>query len=240
MPGRIEKTYGRLLHYLLLVANPFKKVVVDTECSIHRSINVQALDILKNDKYLDAYYFFSDFISEINDGVTWADQDFKCSGHFYSPHREKGLYGNKDALSLALEYYKRSLEEWRQEDHDKSMFFLGATVHLIQDMTVPQHANIRLFDDHRQYENFIRRVYSYTPEFRARSGGYYLENIEEYIRFNARTALKIYNRFKEIEKDSERFYRIASYTLPLAQKTTAGCYMKFYRDASKMTWGGVH
>lgn len=233
MSSKIEKTYSKVLKYAYYIANPFKKRVITTECEIHKFINLQALDILKNDSFDDAYNFFSDNIISINDGAVWADQDFKSSGHFYNPEKKRGLFGNTNALSLALGYYSNSLTYWKNGDIEKSMFYLGSTAHLIQDMTVPQHANIRLLDDHRQYENFIKRTYQFTPQFRTDKGGYYLSSIEEFIRCNARCAIRIYRKLKSIEDDNKRYYTITKFTLPLAQRSTAGCFIRFYKDTSK-------
>lgn len=232
MSSRIEKTYGKLFKYTMMAINPLKKAVIETECIIHKFINIQALIILDNDKYEDAYSFFSDYIEKINEGTVWADEDLKSSGHFYNPNIERGLYGNNNALSLALEYYKNSLIYWRMGDNDRSMFYLGATAHLIQDMTVPQHANIRLLDNHRQYENFIKRTYLNTHRFVAFEGGYYMGSIDEFIKCNARTSIEIYQRLRDIDDESKRFFTITRFILPLAQKTTAGCFMRFYRDTA--------
>jgi len=79
----------------------------------------------------------------------------KCQS-FYNPDRKKGLYGNNNALSLAVTYYNKALEYWYDLQPNLAMFYLGAAVHLVQDMTVPHHANVRLLDNHRQYENFIK------------------------------------------------------------------------------------
>ena len=234
MSSVVEQTYGNLFRYARGIVNPFKKIVIKTECTIHKYINFQALEILKNDHFLDAYEFFSDYILNLNEGVVWADQDLKSSGHFYNPTREKGLYGNFDALTLAEDYYKKALEYWKNGDSDMSMFYLGATAHLVQDMTVPQHANIKLLDNHRQFENYIKRAYANTPKFIVTHGGYYMESIAELIRCNARTSIMIFNRLKDIEEDEKRFYTITRFTLPLAQKTTAGCLMRFYRDTAKL------
>jgi phospholipase C len=233
MAGRIEKTYGKAFKYFLLIINPFKKKVIKTECEIHKFINFQALEILKNDNYLDAHCLFSDYIADLNEGVVWADQDFKSSNHFYSPTRDKGLFGNSNALTLAVEYYNKAKECWFLKNIEASMFYLGAAVHLVQDMTVPHHANIRLLDKHRQFENFIKRTYMDTPKFAVHNGGYYLANIEEFIKCNARNAIKIYKRFRDIKDDKKRYYTITKFTLPLAQKTTAGCLLYFYKDISK-------
>lgn len=231
MPGKVEKTYGAFLKYMRIAINPFKRAIIVATCEIHKFINMQALQILKNDKFTDAYSFFSDYVVQLNEGVTWADQDLRSMGHFYSPHRERGLYGNRDALSLAQEYYQRAISKWKAADIEKSIFYLGAAVHLVQDMAVPQHANIRLLDSHRQYENFIRRSYINTPKFKVSSGGYYfMHNIEEAVTCNARNAIKIYSKLRRIRDEEKRFFTITKFILPLAQRTTAGCLMMFYRD----------
>lgn len=232
MPTKIEKVYGKIFMYVKRFANPFKKAIIQTECKIHQYINIQALEILKNDNYSDAYNFFSDFISDINEGAVWADQDFKSSGHFYNPDKNRGLYGNTNALSLSKEYYDQALELWRSGNLEKSMFYLGACVHIVQDMTIPQHANIRLLDSHRQFENFIKRTYLSSPRFIASKGGYYISSIEEAVRCNARNAIKIFTRLKAIEDNIQRYYTISKFIIPLAQKTSAGCFLLFYKDTS--------
>jgi len=233
LAGTIERTYGKLFKYALIAVNPLKKTIIQTECQIHKHINHQAIEILRNDMFLDAYSFFNDFIEQLDDGTVWADQDFKSTGHFYNPSVKKGLYGSTNAMSLAIEYYTNALEYWRDGKIDNSMFYLGAAVHLVQDMTVPQHANIRLLDSHRQYENFIKRTYLSTSRYNTDKGGYYIESIEEAIRCNARNAIKIYSRLKNIKDDEKRYYTIAKFTLPLAQRTTAGCLLRFYKDVGK-------
>ncbi|NMB32633.1 MAG: phospholipase [Clostridium sp.] len=233
MAAGFEKIYSKALGYFIFAINPFKRVVSKAKGTIHKFINFQALEILKNDGYVDAYCFFSDYIEEINKGVVWADLDIKSVNHFYNPDKKRGLYGNSNALTLATDYYDKAKEHWHRDMLDVSMFYLGAVVHLIQDMTVPHHANIRLLDSHRQYEKYIRRMYLDMPKFLANEGGYYFSEIEEFITCNARNAIKIYLKFKNVKKRSGKYYSLAKYTLPLAQKTTAGCFLQFYKDVSK-------
>jgi len=182
---------------------------------------------------MDAYYFFSDYIVELNRGVVWADQDFKSIGHFYSPLKERGLYGHNNALTLAEEYYEYSKSYWHAGKIEKAMFYLGAMVHLVQDMTIPQHVNIRLMDSHRQYETFVKKTYDEVEVFKAYEGGIYLNSVEEFISYNAKIAMKIYKKFYCVPEEERRFFRITKYTLPLAEKTTAGCFLMFYRNISK-------
>lgn len=83
MDTKLEKVYSRLFHYFGRAINPFKKIVIKTECKIHKFINIQALGILENDGYGEARNLLCSYIIEINKGAVWADQDLKSSGHFF-------------------------------------------------------------------------------------------------------------------------------------------------------------
>jgi phospholipase C len=225
-----ETTYGHILSTVLGIANPVKKRIIKTECKVHRIINIQALKILKNDGYAEEYVFFSSYISDIGQGAVWADQDFKSSNHFYNPYKKKGLYGRKSAMDLGVEYYNKSIKLWREGKFNRALFYLGAALHIVQDMTIPQHVNIRLLDNHRQYETFVKRTFNHVRDFQVERGAYLLDSIEEYIRFNARIALKVHKRFKRITDDERRFHMVTKCALPLAKKTTAGAMVMFYND----------
>ncbi|MFZ5967864.1 MAG: zinc dependent phospholipase C family protein [Bacillota bacterium] len=226
----LENTYGNFLKLSFLALNPFKKAVIKTECKVHKFINIQALEILKNDQYTDVYRFYQNYILQMNDGTYWADQDFKSSSHFYHPVRKKGMYGRKSAMDLGRDYYAKALELWKIGEINRSMFYFGAALHIIQDMTIPQHANVKLLDNHRQYENFVKRTYLYVNTFKATNGAIIFDSINEYIRFNTRVAMKIYNKFKVIKDNDQRYYRTTNCILPLAERTTAGCMITFYKE----------
>ncbi|WP_432401375.1 zinc dependent phospholipase C family protein [Wukongibacter sp. M2B1] len=228
-----EKAYGNILQYTFAFLNPFKKTIIKTHCNVHKFINIQALRILKNDNFLIAYEFFALHISHINDGAYWADQDFKSSSHLYNPYTKRGLFGRKNAMDLSIEYYENAKAFFLDGNEDKAMFYLGAALHIIQDLTIPQHANVRLLDNHRQYETFVKRTYQYINNFKAIDNAYILDTIQEYVRFNSRVALKVYRKFKNINEKEARYYKIASCTLPLAQRTTAGCMLTFYENVVK-------
>ena len=229
-----ESTYNFILRNTFRIINPIKKSIIKTQCEVHKFINIYALKVLRNDKYTDQYKFFNGYVFQINEGVVWADQDFKSSSHFYSPTKKRGLYGNKSAMDLAIDYYEKSLDLWKNNDFNNSLFYLGAALHLIQDMTIPQHANIRLLDNHKQYETYIKRTYRYVEDFHVENGARLLDSIEDYIRFNTRVAIRIYNRFSKIKNDEERYYRISKCGLPLAIRTTAGAMVMFYNHIHKM------
>lgn len=231
--NRGESTYNYVLKNTFRLLNPIKKSIIRTHCQVHKFINIYALKVLRNDKYSQQYDFFNAYIIDINEGAVWADQDFKSSSHFYNPNKKRGLYGNKSAMDLAVDYYNRAVDLWANNEFNSSLFYFGASLHIIQDMTIPQHANIRLLDNHRQYESYIKRTYRYIEEFRVDKGAYLLDSIEDYIRFNTRVAIRIYKRFKSIKNDEQRYYRTTKCALPLAIKTTAGAMVLFFNDINR-------
>lgn len=225
-----QTTYDYFLRTVFHIANPFKKTIINTKCEVHKFINIKSLKMLMNDGYIDEYNFFRTHILTINEGAVWADQDFKSSNHFYNPYEKKGLYGRSNAMNLGIDYYSNAIGLWNFGKLDESLFYLGAALHIIQDMTIPQHANIRLLDNHRQYETFVKKTYQHVKEFQVDKQVYLMDSIEDYIKFNARTAIKVYEKFKNISVNNQRYYQITKCILPLAQKTTAGAMIMFYND----------
>lgn len=95
---KLESAIHTFLKSIFWFLNPFKKLVIKTECQVHTHINLHALTILKNDDFLEQYYFFRDSLDEINKGAVWADQDFKSSNHFYNPYKKKVVYTGEAML----------------------------------------------------------------------------------------------------------------------------------------------
>lgn len=232
MPKIVELSYSKLLKYTMKAVNPFKNALVTTECIVHKVINNQALLILKNDNKIHQYKLLSNYIGELNLGVVWADQDLKSSGHFYNPYKGRGLYGNTDALTLAKNYYKFAISCWAAGNVEKSMVFLGASAHLVQDLTVPQHANIKLLKEHHKYEKFVRDTFYDNIEYFVNDKGFYHYSVEELIKHNALNSIKANKRLSCIKDEEERYYELTKYILPLAQRSTAGLFDTFYRQVN--------
>ncbi|MEF9951464.1 MAG: zinc dependent phospholipase C family protein [Clostridium sp.] len=235
----IEKSYSFVFRNFLRAVNPLKKKIIKTECEVHRFINSQALEIIKNDKHIEEYAFFKEYSFFIDEGSVWVDQDFKSSNHFYNPITQKGLYGNSNALKEAILYYTKAINLYIKGNIRKSMFYLGAVNHLVQDMAVPQHVNVKLLDNHRKYEVWVIDNYKSYNEFKAESEGIYLDSIKEFIVSNSRSAIKTYSKFENVESTHDRFYNITKEQLILAQKTTAGIMVKFYSDVSNIKKGMI-
>ena len=230
----LERAYSLVYKNILRAVNQLKKRVIKTECIVHKAINIQSLHVIENDGYDDVFNLMSAYINDINEGAVWADQDLKSSNHFYSPKTKRGLYGNSNAKNECESYYNRALNEFILGDIKEAMFYLGAACHLIQDVTIPQHANVELLHNHRSFENWIIRMHRRFYKFKVFRGGIYLNSIGKYIELNSREAIRTYEKYSDIKNEHIRFYKITSVILVMAQKTTAGVMVKFYYDMQRL------
>lgn len=233
MRERFEKTYGTALRGMMTAVNPIKKKIIKTHCTIHKFINMQAIEILRNEGYIKEQEFFKKHIIPLNEGVSWADQDFKSSNHFYHFSRGKGLYGFSDALTECKRYYGKSIAYMKVGDVDKAMFYLGASCHLIQDMTVPQHVNNKLLDSHRKFELWIIKRFMSDYSFLIDKGILRYKTLDDYIKTNALVANNVYLKYLNIADREERYGKMASAIIKEAQNSTAGFLIDYYETIHK-------
>lgn len=230
MRDRLEKTYGNVLKEIFTAVNPVKKKILKTHCTVHKFIMIQAVEILRNDGYEEEYNFFRKHVRFLNAGVTWADQDFKSSNHFYHITREKGLYGFSNALTECKKYYGRSVSYLSLGDIEKALFYFGAACHLVQDATVPHHVNNKLLKNHRKFELWIIGRLMTDYSFEANSGTVIYDTLEDYIKNNAIMANSTYIKYLGIDSRDERYGKVATIILKEAQRTTAGLMVKYYNE----------
>ena len=231
MNSRVEKVCGRLISQTFRVINPIKKKIINTNCEVHLFIQNSALDVLREDRYDKQAQFYKNFESYINKGLVWADQDFKSYFHFYNPEYKKGMYGHTtNAMTLANTYYKNALHFISKNDYENGMAYFGAMCHVIQDVTIPQHAKRKLLDSHKQFETYVKLNYRKVKRFKTKEGPLVYNSVSDYIDFNSRSALNFDYMYKGINDDKTKFYLVAFNALNLAQRSTAGCMLMFYDD----------
>jgi len=233
LKSKIEFTYGKTLKGLMITVNPVKKRIMKTHCIVHKFINIQAIEILKNKEYTEAHNFYKKYIKELNKGVTWADQDFKSSNHFYHHIKGTGLYGFSNALAEFEKYYKCALRFIEAGDTRQAIFYFGAACHLIQDATVPQHVNNKLLKNHRNFELWIIGKLMSDYSFPVTNEIIKEDNIQDYVKNNALFASKTYNANVNIKEKEDRYNKVSSIIIQRAQKTTAGLMLNFYDEIKK-------
>ncbi|WP_341472635.1 zinc dependent phospholipase C family protein [Hathewaya massiliensis] len=227
---KFESAYGLTVNKAFKMVNPIKKKLVKTPCIVHQFINEQALEILKEEGYNEIYLFYKGLLHFLNQGVVWADQDFKSINHFFHYKEHRGLYGFSNALELCTNYYNLSKLELKKDDLYKSIFYLGAALHLVQDSTVPHHVSNKLLRQHRHFEQWIIYKVVYEEKFRYISTVVKYPNLDEFIIENAKKAYDIYYKNQDIEDIDERYDKIATNIIIRAESTTAGVLLKFYED----------
>lgn len=230
---KFESGYSKAVTGVFHVVNPIKKRVIKTNCTAHKFIMMQAMEILKNDGYKTEVEFFRQYIGTLNEGVYWADQDFKSSNHFFHVVKHKGLYGRSDLLTEIRKYYSKALNFYDAGDIQKSMFYLGACCHLIQDATVPHHVNNKLLKSHRKFELWIISRLMSDYSFEAHSGTIKYDTVDEYIMKNAVMANNTYYKNMGIADTEEKYATIAVTIMKEAQRTTAGLLLNYYNDINK-------
>lgn len=228
--NRFESFYGELTCVLFRLINPFKKRIIKTEAKVHLFNNKQAVLLLKKYGYEDEFYLYDYYLKYINKGSVWADQDFRSASHFYNPIHKRGLFGQQHSAKVINQYYKKALKYWKKDKKNIAMFYLGACVHIIQDLTIPQHVIIRLFESHRRYENFVKLTYDIVEKYISSQPPILFDNINDYIDNNSKKALKLYKKNKHLNDQRLMFYKWTIVNLPLSQRTTAGCFLMFLKD----------
>ena len=114
MRDALENVYATALSNTFKMVAPIKRNIIKTDCEVHIFIQENALNILKANGYEGEYEFFKMYMPQVNKGLVWADQDFKCYHHFYNPKLQKGKFGYDDnALTVAKSYYNRSIKYLR-------------------------------------------------------------------------------------------------------------------------------
>ncbi len=227
----IERAYGKVLKGTFRAINPIKKGVIKTDCKVHIKIQSHSLDILRMYGYDKEYDFFNKYIKYINKGLVWADQDFKSYHHFYNPDIKKGMYGySENALTLAQEYYDLAKSNFLDKNYETSMFYFGASCHLIQDLTIPQHAKVKLFDNHRPFELYVRNNYTKITSCKVNNKPIILHSVESFADYNSMHAIKVDKTYRHISHTESRFYLTAIKTVSTAHRSTAGYMIMFFDE----------
>lgn len=207
-------------------ASPSIQMVGGTS-STHPYINKQGVQILFNDGYRKEAKLFNLFTDQLDNGVVWIDKGLKSTYHHYDPDTGTGMWLWPSAAEKCSDFFTKSLKLWQNKKHALAMFFLGAAIHLVQDVCVPHHASCKVFNGHVEFEGWAEdRKDSYSID----SGGIYgiSGKPEEWIAENARLAKNYYSLVENNSPDG--YHRAIEILLPRAQRTTAGFLLHFYNQ----------
>lgn len=216
----LGQAIGRLTKIFLAPIGPLQ-YIFDTPGITHISCLEQAYTVLSADGKREVAAFFQPYHSSLSKGLLWADRGWKNVHHFYSKPGKNGTVLWPGAAAECQYYYNRALT-LMEKNITNGMFFLGAALHLIQDMCVPHHSVGVIFDGHQEFEKWATRHWS---EFPVTEQGTYLNfsHPSQWVEYNAKISAEYYP-LVSIEKGSTEtsYIEAARRLLPLTVCTTAG------------------
>jgi len=215
----IGQTLGKVTKLLLASAGPLQ-YFLDTPGVTHVRCLEQAYIALKHDGKGDVATLFKAHHSMLTKGLYWADRGWKNVNHFYSHLDKQGIISWPGATAECQYYFNKAVTLF-PNNIDKGMFFLGAALHLVQDMCVPHHSLGIVFDGHQQFETWATQNWDEFPTAR----GIYLpfSHPAQWIDHNASVSGPLYSLVSQEQGCSEESYKRASEILiPLTIATSAG------------------
>ncbi len=226
-----EKRYGIAIRSIFNTLNPIKNRFKKTECIVHKYIINNSLETLKEYGHSNIYDFFYEYKDELLNGAVWVDLDYKSINHFFHYRNHKGLYGFSNAYEECMKYYDIMQKNFALKNFSVACFYLGACLHLIQDVTVPQHVNNKLLKKHRYFEGWIidkvKKGYDFTSNKVERH-----VTVFDYFISNSSYANKVNMYYKHLEEE-RKFQKISKNIISKAQATTCGFLIDIYNQNDK-------
>ena len=227
-----EKRYGIALRGIFNTLNPIKNRLKRTECIVHKYIINNSLNSLKDNGYVGAYDFYFEYRDELLNGAVWVDLDYKSINHFFHYRDHKGIYGFSNAYEECMKYYDIVQKNFAMKNFSVAAFYLGACLHLVQDVTVPQHVNNKLLKKHRYFEGWIIRKVKKGYDFKTNKIERHM-TISDYFISNSNYANKVNMYYKHLDEE-KRFQKISKNIISKAQSTTCGFLIDIYNQNEKL------
>ncbi|WP_196594077.1 zinc dependent phospholipase C family protein [Pectinatus sottacetonis] len=228
----------RLSYYLSYVPIPntlsiFMQRIVDNKsapqelCLTHKFCNLQTLAIIKQHGDKRIIDILVQNFSNLQSGVVWADLNFKNINHFFNPYTKKGLWKFPSAAYFFIIYLTKAEQLIKQRNQQESFFYLGAALHLLQDMSVPHHVCGYLFNGHKNFEKWVQL---HLPEFKTityKPWNCCNDPVKLFIN-NAKFATEFISMVED--NNTENYFQVANILLPAAQIGSAALLEWFIKN----------
>lgn len=138
---------------LRLVAMPLQKVI-DRCGNTHKFLTREGIRVLRLDGWENAWAFFCQHTDTLVKGNLWADAFWKNAFHHFDPETKQGLWVWPAAPEQCRNWFDQAVSLWRKGNLRRSLFLLGACVHIVQDACQPYHSNCKVVMGHQKYERW--------------------------------------------------------------------------------------
>lgn len=227
----LKGVVGTRLKTAALLENPLLQTIDPSYCTTHQYCNEQALNILQHNGFIQETVLLRNYYKQLQDGVIWADLNWKNIHHFLHPKTRRGFWHFSNAAGDYLEFFNTAIKFVRQGCMKEAIFYLGAAAHLVQDMCVPHHAKCQLFDGHKKYEIWVER-HLHELSF-TQNANIPMVNPVGVLLKNAETALELYS-YVNADARNDQYQKATEILLPLANQSTANQFCYFFARAKKI------
>ena len=212
---------GKMAKMLLAPVGPLQ-YLLNTPGVAHIYSLEDAYRILEGDSKQKVADFFQRYTVYLEKGLLWADRGWKNVCHYYSRPGKQGGVRWPGAAAECQYYYNKAIF-LSYKDILKGMFFVGAALHLVQDMCVPHHSLGSVFDGHQEFEKWAT---NHWDQFRTKAyTGIYpsFSHPAQWIDYNSEQASPLYS-LVSLDKGctSETYTEAANRLIPLTIATSAG------------------
>jgi hypothetical protein len=160
---------------------------------------------------------------------------FRQWEQYWNPQRLAGLYGDIGAPYHAQEYFTSAVNLY-PNNKNESYYTLGYAIHLLQDVTVPHHANLDPFGQHTLYEQFCDQQHKEGNIILPTVGNYVMHkdwygnySIRGWVHKAAKYSYQYYNQIENEPYDYTTWLDIATHLMGKAVELTAGLIFYFWQ-----------
>lgn len=207
------------------VGIPFQRFF-DTKGGTHKFLTEKAVEILRSDGFAEAHAFLSGWLDTIVRGNYWADTLWMNATHHYNPKTKRGLWIWTGAAEQIRNWWNQSLSQWRKGNLEKSLFMLGACLHIVQDCCQPFHSNGIALGRHQKYEKWAD---THKEDYGVSEGGLYGVSLkaEGWAVANAEASCMYLDDVASMEET--RMDKATRVLLPRAMQTSAG-FLNYFME----------
>lgn len=209
------------------VGIPFQRFF-DIKGGTHRFLTEKAVEILRSDGFVEAAAFLSGWLETIVRGNYWADTLWMNATHHYNPKTKRGLWIWTSAADQIRNWWNQCLAQWKKGNEEKSLFMLGACLHIVQDCCQPFHSNGIALGRHQKYEKWAD---AHKQDYGVSEGGLYGVSLkaEGWAVANAELSCDYLDDVDSM--DESRMDKATGILLPRAMRTSAGFLNYFMEKA---------
>ncbi|MCR3923563.1 MAG: hypothetical protein NUK65_13795 [Firmicutes bacterium] len=224
----------------------------------HRQLAESTALILRNDGKDNTFGFLTStdpstgkaYLELLATGTQEADRPLSggyiCTlWHFHHPWSHRGYLSQKSSADVTVQLFTLAKTYWQVGEKDKAIYELGRSVHLLQDIFIPQHSGISAFKGHGEIEQWLADnwqrygveeggYYDWQEDFVTATGvGHHVssQNPYDWIDHGSHISIDWFERyFANGKYDEDTFCMLGPLIIPYVLRFSAGFIQRFFTE----------